>query len=344
MEENKKQYIYDEVENDINRTNQNIILNPKYIPVHPVLLRMGYTPIDCLIYGFIDFFLNTNSKFYCTNEQLWKMLNIWELAVTRSIKKLREDWLIETTYIIRSWWGKTRFIKLLKTIDSILWEQKWEDSKIREEEVEEIKVEQKEEEEKVVVEKKEEEREEDDDKPIKSRKKRERSKNEDKVVERKKYWEYVELSDEEYNSLVYKFWESHFQEVWRWDCHAVNVINSLVVDSMIETMNDYCKRHNKKYKSYYEALTNRLRKDRKYAYGSWKSLQEIHDHLETDQTWHLKYRYKVEFWNDAYDRIRKTVGHIDTDFPATLYDDYVLVVWDKYMFHRDYVDKNFIPS
>lgn len=49
---------------------QEIILNPEFIPVYPQLIKNGYTYLECLVYGFVRFFLSNNDKFYCTNEQI----------------------------------------------------------------------------------------------------------------------------------------------------------------------------------------------------------------------------------------------------------------------------------
>lgn len=111
-------FTYDESEREeqaINKMNAGLILNPKFIPVYPSMIKDGYSYLDCIIYGFIDFFLCNNDKFYCTNEQLGEMLWTSEKTISLAIKKLKDSWLIDISYKIKSGGGKIRFIKLVNS-------------------------------------------------------------------------------------------------------------------------------------------------------------------------------------------------------------------------------------
>lgn len=111
-------FTYDESEREeqaINKTNASLILNPKFIPVYPSMIKDGYSYLDCIVYGFIDFFLCNNDKFYCTNEQLGEMLWTSEKTISLSVKKLKENWLIDISYRIKAGGGKVRFIKLVNS-------------------------------------------------------------------------------------------------------------------------------------------------------------------------------------------------------------------------------------
>lgn len=103
----------------VNKDNSNVVLKPKFIPLYIETLEMWLSLIEASIYWFVEFFLSTNKHFYCTNEQIANMLHIWTTAVSKAINKLNDLWLIYTEYRIRSWWGKIRFIKLLKRVDEI---------------------------------------------------------------------------------------------------------------------------------------------------------------------------------------------------------------------------------
>lgn len=107
-------FTYDEnerQENMINKNNANLVLNPKFIPFYPNMLRSGYSYLECIIFWFIDFFLSNNDRFYCTNEQLGEMLWASEKTISLAIKKLKDNWLLDISYKIKAWGGKVRFIK-----------------------------------------------------------------------------------------------------------------------------------------------------------------------------------------------------------------------------------------
>lgn len=113
---NKEDFLftYDEEEkqkNEINKNNAWLILTPKFIPMYPELLQKWFTITESCLYWFIDFFLSNNGKFYCTNEQLAKMLNVSEPVISNWIKKLKEQWYIEVWYKIKAWGWQIRFIK-----------------------------------------------------------------------------------------------------------------------------------------------------------------------------------------------------------------------------------------
>lgn len=98
-------------ENKIAKNNAALVLKPKFIPVYPELLHHGFSLIEATIFGFIDFFLSNNERFYCTNEQIAKLLDIGERSVTWAISHLEAEWFIKTKYRIKAWGGKIRFIE-----------------------------------------------------------------------------------------------------------------------------------------------------------------------------------------------------------------------------------------
>ncbi len=104
-------YSEEEMEqNRINKNNADLILNPLFIPVYPQMIREGYSYLESIIFWFINFFLNTNDRFYCSNEQLWEMLWVSDKTISLAVKKLKDNWLIDISYKIKSNWGKIRFI------------------------------------------------------------------------------------------------------------------------------------------------------------------------------------------------------------------------------------------
>lgn len=109
-------FTYDEEEkqqNEINKNNSQLSLRPKFVPVDCVWLKwLGLNPTDKQLYWFIDFFLCYNEKFYCTNEQLADLFEVWCSTISASISKLEKKWMIELHYKIKSWGWKLRFIHL----------------------------------------------------------------------------------------------------------------------------------------------------------------------------------------------------------------------------------------
>lgn len=123
-------FTYSEEEREearLNKMNAELVLKPKFIPVYPSMLQNGYSLIEATIYGFIDFFLSNNEKFYCTNEQIGEMLNVGITSVSQAINKLRDAGLIDISYRIKWGGGKVRFIHLsseYKKIESMTF-KKW---------------------------------------------------------------------------------------------------------------------------------------------------------------------------------------------------------------------------
>lgn len=102
-------------ENKIARETASMVLNPKFIPLYPKMLQNWFSMIETAIYGFIDFFLSNNNRFYCTDEQIAKMLWIGERSVSSAIKKLKDEWIIVTKHRIKWWWWTIRFIEMQNT-------------------------------------------------------------------------------------------------------------------------------------------------------------------------------------------------------------------------------------
>jgi len=107
-------------ENRINKLNASLILNPQFIPVYPQMIRDWYSYLESIIFWFINFFLSTNERFYCSNEQLWEMLWVSDKTISLAVKKLKDTGLIDISYKIKSNWGKIRFIRRgnLKNVNS----------------------------------------------------------------------------------------------------------------------------------------------------------------------------------------------------------------------------------
>lgn len=99
-------------ENEMNKNNAELILNPKFIPLYPKLLQNGYGLVESILFWFIEFFLSNNDKFYCTNEQMAQLLNCSEHTISDAIKSLEKRWDIVLCKKIKAWWWKIRFIKL----------------------------------------------------------------------------------------------------------------------------------------------------------------------------------------------------------------------------------------
>lgn len=111
-------FTYDENEMEehrLNKMNACLILKPQFLTLDYAMLHSGYSRVETALYGFIQFFLSNNEKFYCTNQQLAEMLCVSETSISLAIKKLKEDGLIDLTFKTRANWWKTRFIRLLKS-------------------------------------------------------------------------------------------------------------------------------------------------------------------------------------------------------------------------------------
>lgn len=110
-------FTYDENERQehlIDKMNAEIVLNPQFIPLNPRMLQEWYSFVEASIFWFLQFFLTNNEKFYCTNEQIGRMLNVNEKTISLAINKLKEKWLIDLTYKMRGGGWKIRFIHLAK--------------------------------------------------------------------------------------------------------------------------------------------------------------------------------------------------------------------------------------
>ena len=108
-------FTYSEEEREearLNKMNAELVLKPKFIPLYPKLLQNGYGLMESVVLGFIDFFLSSNDRFYCTNEQLAELLNCSTQTISTAIKSLESKWDIVLHKKIRAWWGTIRFITL----------------------------------------------------------------------------------------------------------------------------------------------------------------------------------------------------------------------------------------
>lgn len=92
--------------------NENLILNPEFIPFYPAMFRAWFLAIDCVLFGFIRFFLVNNDKFFCTDKQIWEMLWVSVKTISRSFKKLKEEGLIKTDSQTKIWWWTYRVVEL----------------------------------------------------------------------------------------------------------------------------------------------------------------------------------------------------------------------------------------
>lgn len=108
-------FTYSEEEREearLNKMNAELVLKPKFIPLYPKLLQNGYGLMESVLLGFIDFFLGSNDRFYCTNEQLAELFNCSTQTISNAIKSLEGRWNIVLHKKIRAWWGTIRFITL----------------------------------------------------------------------------------------------------------------------------------------------------------------------------------------------------------------------------------------
>lgn len=99
-------------ENRIAKNNSKTALRPKFIPLYPALLWNGYSMMESLLFGFIDFFLSNNPGFYCTNEQLAELFNCSEPTISVAIKNLEKRGDIKIHKKMKAWWWTIRFITL----------------------------------------------------------------------------------------------------------------------------------------------------------------------------------------------------------------------------------------
>ena len=102
----------EQMENKIAKNNAKLPLRPKFIPVYPELLWNWYSIMEALLFGFIEFFLSNNEKFYCTNEQLAELFSCNEKTISTAMKSLEERGDIKIHKKPKAWWGLIRFITL----------------------------------------------------------------------------------------------------------------------------------------------------------------------------------------------------------------------------------------
>ena len=99
-------------ENKIAKNNAALVLKPKFIPLYPKMLDDGYSLMEALILWFIDFFLQNNDRFYCTNEQLAQLFRCSEPTISTAIKNLERRWDIKLHKKMKAWGGTVRFLTL----------------------------------------------------------------------------------------------------------------------------------------------------------------------------------------------------------------------------------------
>jgi len=101
-------------ENEINKANAKLVFSPKFIPFYPNLFEKWLTHIQILIFWFIDFYVSNAKewRFYFTNEQLGKILNLNEQTVSNNVWLLEKSGMININRKMRSWWGQIRFIEI----------------------------------------------------------------------------------------------------------------------------------------------------------------------------------------------------------------------------------------
>lgn len=99
-------------ENKIAKNNAKLPLKPKFVPVYPELLWNWYSVMEALLFGFIEFFLSNNDRFYCTNEQLAELFSCSEPTISTAMKNLEARWDIKIHKKMKAWWGTIRFLSL----------------------------------------------------------------------------------------------------------------------------------------------------------------------------------------------------------------------------------------
>lgn len=97
---------------EVLKNNAALVLKPKFVPLYPEMLYNGYSLIEALLYGFIDFFLSNNEKFYCTNEQLAELFNCNKKTISNAIKNLEKRWDIKIHKKMKAWGWLVRFVTL----------------------------------------------------------------------------------------------------------------------------------------------------------------------------------------------------------------------------------------
>lgn len=222
-------------ENKIAKNNADCAFKPKFIPVYTAMLS-HFSLIEATIFGFIDFYLSNNKRFYWSNEKIAEMLNISERSVTWAISHLEAEWLIKTKYRIKAWWGKIRFVEKendATQTSKICYSNKNNMLDIYNKKINNNK---------------------DIDKSISLRREEKNDKNEYKI-----YWEFehIKLTDEQYEKLR--------KLVWWW-------IRDLIeeCDRWLEL------NPRKKYKNYYAFIKNWYKKNQKWIQNEVEVKQKLY--------------------------------------------------------------------
>lgn len=135
----------------------------------------------------------------------------------------------------------------------------------------------------------------------------------------KKYWQYVELTDEEYKKLIYQFGSCSWY-TYQWEAHLK--LNRKPVDDKIESMNNYIINWKwKPYPDYYMELRYRFKREWKNPYWERGSAEEMKAYLEKENNRQLYYRAYVEF-REKIDYIKHTLWKIDIIKNQEFFDEY----------------------
>lgn len=135
----------------------------------------------------------------------------------------------------------------------------------------------------------------------------------------KKYWQYVELTDEEYKKLIYMFGSCTWY-TYQWEAHLK--LNSKPIDDKIEDMNNYIINWKwKPYTNYYLALRNRFKREWKPPYWERWSAEEMKAYLEKENSWQLYYRAYVEF-REKIEFIKDTLWKVNIEKNQDFYEEY----------------------
>ena len=110
---------YDEDEkqqNEINKETAKFVFTPEFIPFYPAIQKKhNLSQTETLLYGFIRFYLaNGTGKFYFSNSQLAKILDVSSSTINIAVAKLSKENLIEKSTKIGAGGGTIRFIKKIR--------------------------------------------------------------------------------------------------------------------------------------------------------------------------------------------------------------------------------------
>jgi len=109
MEENfNKEFV------EVLEDNNKLLFKPEFIPFYlEEVEKYCFNKTEGLLYGFIRFYLknNPNGKFYFTNEQLSKILNVSEQTVSNSLAKVCDCGEFKVSYKIKANGGTFRLIE-----------------------------------------------------------------------------------------------------------------------------------------------------------------------------------------------------------------------------------------